>query len=121
MFSLFHSRDPETGATVEPVATVFPTVDGAVLAADFLSERVAGDFYDSVRVSPERVLFGLLDIAGRREQNRGILTAAQQIFRNVGAELFSRPDINESDAMTELGVKLNRGLIDHSTGVHSCP
>ena len=121
MFSLFHSRDPETGATVEPVATVFPTVDGAVLAADFLSERVAGDFYDFVRVSPERVLFGLLDVAGRREENRGILAAAQSTFRTLGTDLFSHPDLNESEAMTELCLRINRGLIETSHGVHACP
>jgi serine phosphatase RsbU (regulator of sigma subunit) len=106
---------------VEPVPTVFSKIDGADIAAVFVGKRVAGDFYDSVRVSPERVLFGLLDIAGRREANRGILAAAQQIFRNLGTELFSRPDINESDAMTELSLKLNRGLIDFSSGVHPCP
>ena len=121
MRSLFHSGNPEPAPMAEPVPTVFSKIDGADIAAVFVGKRVAGDFYDSVRVSPERVLFGLLDIAGRREQNRGILTAAQQIFRNVGTEIFSRPDINESDAMTELSLKINRGLIDYSSGVHSCP
>jgi len=106
---------------VEPVPTVFPKIQGGDIAAVFVGNRVAGDFYDSVRVSPERVLFGLLDVAGRREDNRGILTAAQDIFRNFGTELFSRSDINEADAMTELGLRLNRGLIETSKGVHSCP
>ena len=73
MRSLFHSHDPEPAPTVEPVPTVFPKIEGADIAADFLGKRVAGDFYDSLRVSPERVLFGLLDVAGRREDNRGIL------------------------------------------------
>jgi serine phosphatase RsbU (regulator of sigma subunit) len=121
MFSRFYSREPETGATVEPVATVFPTIEGAVIAADFLGERVAGDFYDSVQVSPERVLFGLLDVAGRREDNRGILAAAQDIFRTLGTELFSHSDLNESEAMTELCLRINRGLIETSHGVHPCP
>ena len=85
------------------------------------ANRVAGDFYDSVRVSPERVLFGLLDVAGRREDNRSILNAAQEIFRNFGTELFARPDINESDAMTELSLRINRAIIEASSGVRSCP
>jgi serine phosphatase RsbU (regulator of sigma subunit) len=72
-------------------------------------------------VSPERVLFGLLDVAGRRQDNRGILIAAQEIFRTFGAELFSRPDINESEAMTELSLRINRALIETSSGVVSCP
>jgi serine phosphatase RsbU (regulator of sigma subunit) len=96
-------------------------MDGADIAAVFVGTRVAGDFYDSVRVSPERVLIGLLDVAGRREDNRTILSAAQEIFRNFGAELFSRPDINESDAMIELNLRINRHIIEVSSGVRSCP
>ena len=121
MRSLFHSRDPEPATTVEPVRTIFPDIEGADIAAVFEGKRIAGDFYDSLRVSSERVLFGLLDVAGRREDNRAILTAAQEIFRNVGTELFSRLDINESEAMTELSFRINRGLIETSRGVHPCP
>ena len=121
MCSLFHSREPEPAPTVEPVPTVFPKIEGADIAAVFVGKRVAGDFYDSVRVSPERVLFGLLDVSGRREDNRGILSAAQEIFRTFGTELFSSPDINESEAMTELSLRINRGLIDVSKAVRPCP
>ena len=122
LLPLFHSHATSIPPpTVEPVPTVFPKIEGADIAAVFVGKRVAGDFYDSVRVSPERVLFGLLDVAGRREDNRGILTAAQEIFRTFGTELFSRPDINESDAMTELSLRINRGLIEASKGVRPCP
>lgn len=82
---------------------------------------MAGDFYDSIRVSPERVLIGLLDIAGPRKANRNLLTIAQNIFRTAGAELFAGPDINEADAMTELSLHINRGLIEAEAHVHSCP
>lgn len=118
---LFHSQGPDDKPVIEPVPTTFPKIEGADIAAVFVGQRVAGDFYDSIRVSPERVLFGLLDVAGRRDQNRGLLTSAQEIFRTFGTELFSRPDINESEAMTELNLRINRGLIEHSSGVHSCP
>ncbi len=121
MHSLFHSRNPEPAPTVEPVPTVFPKIEGADIAAVFVGKRVAGDFYDSVRVSPERVLFGLLDVSGLQVDNRGILSAAQEIFRTFGTELFSRLDINESEAMTELSLRINRGLIEVSSGVRPCP
>jgi len=120
MRSLFRSR-PDSVPVVEPVATVFPKIEGADIAAAFTGKRIAGDFYDSIRVSPERVLFGLLDVAGRREETRPVLYAAQQAFRNFGAELFSRPDINESDAMTELALHINRTLIEISSAVRSSP
>lgn len=100
---------------------MFPKIDGAGIAAVFTGKRVAGDFYDSIRTSPERVLIGLMDVAGLRQDNRPILIHAQEIFRTVGGQLFSGSDINESDAMTELCLRLNRGLIDLCCGVHSCP
>lgn len=121
MLSRFHQPSPEAVPTVEPVPTVFTKIGGADIAAVFTGKRVAGDFYDSIRTSPERVLIGLLDVAGRREDNRHILTHAQEVFRTVGSQLFSSADINESDAMTELCLRLNRGLIDICCGVHSCP
>jgi serine phosphatase RsbU (regulator of sigma subunit) len=121
MRSLFQHRSTGPAPTAELVPTEFPKIVGADLGAAFVGKRLAGDFYDSVRVSPERVLFALLDVAGRREDNRGILSSSQEIFRKFGVELFSRPDINESDAMTELCLRLNRGVIEVARGVHSCP
>jgi len=121
MRSLFRSQTPERELVAEPVPTVFPKIAGADIAAVFAGKRVAGDFYDSVRVSPERVLFGLLDVAGRRDDTRHILSAAQEIFRKLGCELFSGTDINESEAMTGLCLRMNRGLIEASAGVRSCP
>jgi serine phosphatase RsbU (regulator of sigma subunit) len=115
------SRVPEPTPVVEPVAGEFPKIEGAEIAATTYGQRVAGDFYDSLRVSPERILFGLLDVAGRRGSNRQILSAAQSIFRTSGAKLFSQPDINESEAMTALCLQLNRGLMEAAAGVHSCP
>jgi len=120
MCPLFRSRAPQVQLN-EPAPTVFPKIEGADIAAVFAGNRIAGDFYDSVRVSPERVLFGLLDVAGRREETRNLLNKAQEIFRTAGSELFSGPDINESDAMTHLSIQINRGLIEASHGVHSCP
>lgn len=120
MFQPFHSTEPDA-PTVEPVPTVFPKIAGVDLAAVFIGNRLAGDFYDSVRVSRERVLIGLLDVAGRRDETRRIVTAAQDMFRKLGAELFAPADINESDAMTELCLRINRGLLDICCGPHSCP
>ena len=121
MLSRFHYGHADAPAVVEPVPTVFPAIGGADIAAVFVGKRVAGDFYDSIRVSSERVLIGLLDVAGRREDNRHLLVAAQEVFRTFGVQLFSPADINESDAMTELCLRINRRLIDICCGVHSCP
>jgi serine phosphatase RsbU (regulator of sigma subunit) len=93
---------------------------GAELAAVY-GQRMAGDFYDLVRVSPNRILFGLLGAAGGLEETRAIVSAAQQTFRTVGAELFARSDINEANAMMELCLHLNRAVLNAAEGVCSCP
>lgn len=121
MCALFHSRSIEPPPALEPVAGDFPKIGGAEIAATTYGKRVAGDFYDSLRVGPERILFGLLDVAGRRESNQLLLSTAQKIFRTAGAELFSGSDINESEAMVTLCIRLNRGLMETAKGVHACP
>src|SRR3984957_242336 len=121
MYSLFHPRAAEPLPPLESVPSGFPKIDGAEIAATTYGKRVAGDFYDSLRVGPERILFGLLDVAGRRENNQLILSTAQNIFRTLGVELFSGSDLNESEAMVTLCIQLNRGLMEAAAGVHPCP
>lgn len=99
----------------------FPKIVGAEISASNSGERVAGDFYDCIRVGPERILFGLLDVAGRRGTNQSILDAAQKLLRTVGVDLFSLDDINESEAMVKLCIRLNHGVMDAASGVHPCP
>jgi serine phosphatase RsbU (regulator of sigma subunit) len=106
---------------IEPVAAEFPVLRGAQIAAAYAGQRSAGDFFDAIRVSSSRVLFGLLDVAGKRDQNQNILYAAQRVFREKGAELLAPPDANESDAMTELCLQLNRMILKTAGGVHSSP
>jgi serine phosphatase RsbU (regulator of sigma subunit) len=121
MCPLFRFRATEPLPPLEPVAGEFPAIQGAEIAASTYGKRVAGDFYDSFRVGPERVLFGLLDVAGRREKNEKILSAAQNIFHTAGTELFAGTDFNEAEAMTGLCLQLNRGLMEAAGGVISCP
>ncbi|PYX37247.1 MAG: hypothetical protein DMG81_14570 [Acidobacteria bacterium] len=121
MMSLLSLRKKKLPPAIEPVASAFPLLRDAEIAAAFAGQRSAGDFYDSFRVSPSRVLFALLDVAGRRQQNQDILAKAQRVFREVGSELLSRPDANESDAMTELCLQLNRAIMEAAGGVHSSP
>jgi len=107
--------------TAESTPNQFPKIVGAEIAALTSGKRVAGDFFESFRVGAERVLFGLLDVAGRAETNRAILSAAQNLFRSSGLELFAAADVNESEAMTALSLRLNRAIMEAAVGVHSCP
>jgi phosphoserine phosphatase RsbU/P len=118
---LFKRRTNPPPRAIEPVESSFPVMKDAEIAAAFAGERAAGDFYDSIRVSPNRVLFGLLDVAGRRAENETILADAQQVFRELGTELLSPVQVNEAEALTQLCIQLNRTIMEASEGVHSCP
>jgi len=121
MLSFFQSRAPVLQRSVEPIRAEIPTLRNAEIAAIFYGQRMGGDFYDFRRVSPDRVLFGLLDVAGRRDQNRQILSAAQEIFRDSGSKLFDKGDVNEAEAMIELCHQLNRSVMQSAGGVRACP
>jgi len=98
-----------------------PTVNGADLAIAFFSTRSCGDLHDFLRVGPTRFIFGLLDVAGKRETCGGVLEATQACFRSSAKELFAAPDVNEMDAMVELSRRLNLEIMRSAGGVRSCP
>ncbi|HXZ33830.1 MAG TPA: SpoIIE family protein phosphatase [Terriglobales bacterium] len=105
----------------EPVEATVPQLQDANLAAVFYGQRMGGDLHDFIRVSPNRVLFGLLDVAGKLEENREIVAAAQSTFRTVGAELFAKEDVNTAEAMIEVCLQINRTILKAAGRVHSCP
>lgn len=115
-------KERKTAAkAVEPVQAQVPQLRDAELAAVYYGERLGGDFYDFIRVSPTRAVFGLLDVAGRSEQNRAIVAAAQETFRTESVRLLAGDDVNEADAMTELCLKLNHTVLEVAGEVRSCP
>jgi serine phosphatase RsbU (regulator of sigma subunit) len=98
-----------------------PALQGADLAVAYFSSRAGGDLHDFRRVGPQRFLFGLLDVAGKRETSGPVLQAAQACFRTSAEQLFSAAELNESDAMIELARRLNLEIMRAAGGVRSCP
>src|SRR6202048_4338208 len=113
------------GSTVEEVPEIvhgdMPALQRAAFAVAFFSSRAGGDLHDFLRVSPHRFLFGLLDVAGKRETSGPVLEAAQACFRSSGTEVFAQPELNESEAMIELSRRLNLEIMRAARGVRSCP
>lgn len=105
----------------DPLHTEVPTLRGAEVAAVYYKQRVAGDFYEFLRVGPSRVLFGLFDLAGRREHTREILVAAQNTFRSCAPSLFAGEDLNEAEAIIQLCHEVNRTILESAEGVRNCP
>src|SRR4029077_8601426 len=67
----------------DPLHCDAPLLRHAETAAVYSGQRVAGDFYEFLRVGPSRMLFVLLDIAGLRADTREILIAVQKTFRTL--------------------------------------
>lgn len=121
MRALFKFEESARTPVRDPVHSDIPEVHGAEVASVYYGRRMAGDFYDFIRVSPNRVLFGLLDVAGGLKDTRAVVCAAQHTFRTVGTEQFARRDINEADAMMDLCLQLNQAVLKTAGGVRSCP
>jgi serine phosphatase RsbU (regulator of sigma subunit) len=91
------------------------------LAAAYLGMRMGGDFFD-VLVSPTgRVVFVMMDIAGVRSDALNIASHVQDVFRAKVPLLFGSEDFNEADATTELGIELNRAIMEAAGGARCAP
>jgi serine phosphatase RsbU (regulator of sigma subunit) len=104
---------------IDPLHCDAPVLRSAQIAAVYIGQRVAGDFYEFLRVGPSRLLFVLLDIAGLRADTRGVLIAVQKTFRSLAPILFAGDAFNEITAMIELCHEMNRTIL--LRGVRSCP
>jgi serine phosphatase RsbU (regulator of sigma subunit) len=91
------------------------------LAALYRAARVGGDFFEFVQVASDRLVFTLLDIAGRREQALHVAAAVQESIRSLAPTLFSSPDLNETDAVTDLVLSLNQTILTAAGGVRCSP
>lgn len=118
--SLFRRRDIVLQPT-DPRHSDAPALRLAEIAAVYHGQRVAGDFYEFLRVGPSRALFGLFDLAGRREDTREILIAAQNTFRTLAPDLFAGQNFNEAEAMVGLCHEINHTILQVAGGVRSCP
>lgn len=105
----------------DPIQASIPQLRDGFMAAVYYGQRCSGDFYDFLRIGPERVLFGLFDVAGGLQQTRSIVVAIQEKFRSRGASLLEPSDTNEAEGILELWLELNRALMQAASGVHPCP
>ena len=116
--SLFRKRAVATPAP-EPFRCDALVLGHAEIAAMYTGPRVAGDFYQFLRVGPSRMLFVLLDAAGPRPDTREILTAVQNKFLTLAPILFAGENFNEATAIVELCHEINRTIL--RSGLRSCP
>ena len=91
-----------------PKRAEFPPLSGADIAGLINGQNAGGDFYHFLRANRCRVVFGLLDVAGKHEENHAIVEAARQTFQDLGKDRFAPEDVNEADVMMEFCLELKQ-------------
>lgn len=119
-------RLPFLQATVErplrqPAPTLLPALPTVGIAALYHAARMGGDFYDFAVTQCGRLVFLLLDVAGKRGPALEIAALVQERFREKAPELFRGEDVNQSDALTNLSVLINRTILKAAEGVRHAP
>lgn len=100
-----------------PIPTTFPELEGGQMAGLYKGARTGGDFYDVVSTQ-SRLIFLLLDIAGKREEALHIAAHVQDKFRYSAPKAFAHQDVNEAVAVTELLLHVNRTILEAAKGTH---
>ncbi len=111
----------ETTVLRKPVPTPTPELQFSEVAALYHAARVGGDFFDFVPVGASRLIFALLDIAGKRDQALHVAAAVQETLRARAPELFIQDDLNEADALTDLVLAVNQSILNAAGGVRCAP
>lgn len=119
MLKLPFLKKPVTRDLKQPLPVCFPATPGAQFAARYQGARVGGDFFDVITVG-DRLIFMVLDIAGKREYAMNVAAIVQLVFRELAEELFASEDINEADALTQLALGINRSIIEITGEAHFC-
>jgi serine phosphatase RsbU (regulator of sigma subunit) len=115
-FSFKRTEAPSSGVTTAEL----PELTGADIAGLVHGQRVGGDFYQYARANSQRVVFGLLDVAGDSNENRPIVLAARAAFQEKGPARLANDEINEADAMMEFCQDLNQSIRSAAKGVRTC-
>src|SRR5215471_13271527 len=103
-----------------PEAPQAPALQTVSIAALYRTARVGGDFFDFQAIHG-RLVFFLLDIAGKREEALDIAAGLQRVFRTEGIKLFAGSPLNEADALSDLTIMVNRTILQLASGVRHAP
>ena len=121
MKSLLRRMIKSKHVKIEPVGVVFPKMRGAEIDAAVAGMRTGRDFCDCFRVNSTRVMFGLLELSGHRQEQSKVFPIVQESLRTAATELLHAAEVNETEALSELCLLLNRSIIDAAGAAHSCP
>ena len=117
MLNLPFLRKPIAPDLKRPEPTCFPAMSSAEIAVRYHGARIGGDFFDILSIG-DRLIFIMLDIAGKRDYAFHVAAIVQVVFRERAEDLFSAEPVNEADAITQLVLSINRAIMEISGTAH---
>jgi sigma-B regulation protein RsbU (phosphoserine phosphatase) len=105
----------------KPAPSSIPKLDSLQVAMQYKGARMGGDFFDFIETEPSRLIFVMMDIAGKRDEAMHIAAAVQDKFRETAPELFTGAGVNESQAAADLNIVINRAILEAAEGVRCAP
>ena len=105
----------------KPAPTTIPKLDTLQVAMQYKGARMGGDFFDFIETEPSRLIFLMMDIAGKRDEAMEIAAAVQDKFRETVPVLFSGDGVNELQAAADLSIVINRTVLEAAGGVRCAP
>ena len=102
----------------QPKTAQFPEMRSGDIAALYRAARVGGDYFDFVS-SGDKLVFILMDVAGKREQALAVAAAVQEVLHRRAPALLK--DGGDEQSITKLSLELNRVVLESAKGVCSAP
>jgi serine phosphatase RsbU (regulator of sigma subunit) len=102
----------------QPKTAQFPELKSAEVAALYRTARSGGDYFDFIAVG-HKLLFILMDIAGKREKALSVAAAVQDKLHVRAPQLLEYGE--DARAVTTLALELNKLVIEAAGGVCCAP
>jgi serine phosphatase RsbU (regulator of sigma subunit) len=100
-----------------PAPLSVPALDSVRVDLRYHRPRSGGDFFDALAVGSSRLVFLLMDIAGKRLPALNLAAFVQDDFRSRARDIFAGP-VNEAESLAELCLQLNRTILATAGRAH---
>jgi phosphoserine phosphatase RsbU/P len=105
--------------TRQPRTAKFPEMRSAEAAALYRAARVGGDYFDFFKPVPGKMMFILMDVAGKREKALNVAAIVQDVLHDRAPKLLESGE--DERAVTTLALELNSAVLKSADGVCCAP
>jgi sigma-B regulation protein RsbU (phosphoserine phosphatase) len=103
----------------QPKTAKFPELKHAEVAALYRAARIGGDYFDFFKPVAGKMVFILMDVAGKRERALHVAAAVQDTLHERAPKLLANGE--DEPAVTTLAHELNAAVMKAAEGVCCAP